>query len=172
MKILDNILPVTTNLSILEELAHIDWKFAMDRNESRFFRAFNNNTGFQNTTLYKGKPVKRHNVNLYAQIILDIVTDKLKMKATPYRFFWNLYFPNPDCYMHTDYDGEDEDKYYTIIYNLHTTDGGTEIDGVSYPDKMGQAKVFKSNTLHKAIPNITDKVRFNLNIIFKSDSEL
>ena len=76
--------------------------------------------------------------------------------------------PTGEGHLHIDYEGEDEDKFYTLIYNFHTTDGGTEIDGIKYPDKMGQAKVFQNNTLHKAIPCVNDKIRFNLNIIFKS----
>ena len=169
VKLLDNILPTTTNLTILEELCYIPYKFAMDTEESRFYRAFKQNNGFQNTTFDKGKPKKRLNINLYAQLILDIVADRLKIRAVPWRFYWNMYLtPTGEGHLHIDYEGEDEDKFYTLIYNFHTTDGGTEIDGIKYPDKMGQAKVFQNNTFHKAIPCVNDKIRFNLNIIFKS----
>jgi hypothetical protein len=63
---------------------------------------------------------------------------------------------------HTD---NDNDNRISILYNLHTTDGGFYLEDKFFPDIMGTAKVFKSNIKHKGIGPIKDKARFNLNIV-------
>ena len=60
------------------------------------------------------------------------------------RIHWNYYSKGQEGVGHVD---RDEDRYISILYNPLTTDGGTEIKKVFYPDIAGQAKVFKSNWL-------------------------
>ena len=55
----------------------------------------------------------------------------------------------------------------SILYNLHTTDGAIEIENKRYNDKESEAKIFQSKKTHRGIGPTCDKVRFNLNIIFK-----
>ena len=54
----------------------------------------------------------------------------------------------------------------SAVYNINATDGGTEIDGKFYNDVESQAKIFKSNILHKGFGPKESNVRFNLNLIF------
>lgn len=167
MIIFDNVLPVESNLKILDLIAKQEWFISRDdMTMSQFETIIAHNTGLQNITYQEGKDGSDYqDINNHAQLILDKVSDKLNIKTKPHRFFWNLYFTPSFAKPHRDWPVPNE--YQTIVYNLHTTDGGTEIEGKNYKDKMGQAKVFESNLLHKGISCKKDKVRFNLNIIFK-----
>ena len=60
-----------------------------------------------------------------------------------------------------------DQNFKSILYNLHTTDGGIKIENDFYSDKMGQAKIFNSNLIHQGFGPTNDNVRFNLNIMFK-----
>ena len=55
----------------------------------------------------------------------------------------------------------------SILYNFHTTDGGTSILGVKYDDVASQAKIFKSEWLHSSYPTVKDKGRVSLNIVIE-----
>ena len=168
MKILNDILPQETNLKILDLVTKENWFVSKDDiNLSQLESLMSYNTGLQNVTYQEGSDFENQfqELNEYAQLILDEVIKKLNIKTEPHRFFWNLYFTPSHSENHRDWPVAD--KCQTIIYNLHTTDGGTEIDGKTFKDKMGQAKIFESNLLHKGISCKEDKVRLNLNIIFK-----
>ena len=167
MKILDEILPIDTNLKILDLVTKHEWFISRDEMHlSPLETLMSYNTGLQNITYQEGKDGSQYKeLNDYAQLILDQVSKRLKIKTEPHRFFWNLYYTTSISKYHKDWPIPNKCK--TIVYNLHTTDGGTDIDGKIYKDKMGQAKVFESNLLHKGVSCVKDLVRINLNIIFR-----
>ena len=170
MVLLDNLLPPDTNVNILDHLATCEWRLSRDNlSESKLLTALNNNSGLQNITYQDGKYCGDRILNIYGHLILDLVSYKLGLRTYPYRFFWNCYLTPSFSKEHRDW--PKPNKYKTIIYNLHTTDGGTEVDGKFYEDKMGQAKIFESNLLHKGISCNYDNVRFNLNIMFGDRNE-
>jgi hypothetical protein len=163
--ILDNILPPETNIRIIEELCNHHWFIAFDIKNDRTKKIFfKKNNGFSINTVLKGNVIVNSILNFYGYIIFDIIKEKINIKAKIYRLYWNMYFKESETELHVDME---ENGYKSIIYNLHTTDGGTEIENYFYPDKLGQAKIFDSNLLHKGIGPTKDNVRFNLNIIYK-----
>ena len=77
---------------------------------------------------------------------------------------YNYYCLNQQAADHTDSLEENE---MSIIYNPHTTDGGTKILDKEYPDVASQAKIFKSTWLHSSLSTVKDKARVSLNIKFR-----
>tara|TARA_E500000318_G_scaffold80219_1_gene75315 strand:- start:238 stop:765 length:528 start_codon:yes stop_codon:yes gene_type:complete len=170
VKIFENILPPKINLEILKLLVkehwHISWDGFEDQRLENIFK--NNNNGFNIVTFKKEAPDYTETktnpfLNLYAEVIGEIVMHKLNIKNFKFeRFFWNMYFKNSTSDIHKD---RQTPGYLSILYSIHTTDGGTEIAGKKYEDKMGIAKVFDSHIDHRGLSPIKDPVRFNLNII-------
>lgn len=78
---------------------------------------------------------------------------------------WNWYNRNSVTKFHEDME---EDNCYSIAYNLHTNDGGTEFkinDKIQfYPSIEGEALFFPSKLLHRGIAPKTTPHRFMLNI--------
>jgi len=119
-------------------------------------------------TYCKTKEIKTCNLelNLYADLILDNICEKLKIKNFNLeRIMWNLYFSSDEGDYHVD---NYENNFLSVLYSLHTTDGGIIIDNNFINDKQGEAKVFKSSILHKGVGPTKDKVRFNLNMVFST----
>jgi len=165
-QLLNNILPIETNKKIINYLAAHHWYIAADYNNiTRTEKIFSNkNSGFSLTTFGEGKIVVDSVLNIYGELIFDIIIEKINIKAKLERIFWNMYFKESQGDLHTD---RPLSNFISAVYNLHTTDGGTEIDGKFYNDIEGQAKVFDSNVLHRGFGPKQDNVRFNLNLIFK-----
>jgi hypothetical protein len=165
VKILNNIIPKIINDNIINELISHPWRVAQDNTENVRKKLFSEiNGGFSLTTLKDGIIQTNTVLNVYGQIIFNIIIDKLKIKARLDRLFWNMYLKQSETEIHAD---KLDPEYFSLVYNLHTTDGGIEIDNKFYPDLESQAKIFKSNILHKGIGPKQDNVRFNLNIMFK-----
>ena len=165
-QLLNNLLPKETNKKIINILTLHHWYIAVDYNNmTKAEKIFSNkNSGFSLTTFGEGKVIVDSFLNIYGELIFDIIIDKLNVKAKLERIFWNMYFKENQADLHTD---KTDSNFVSAVYNLHTTDGGTEIDGKFYNDLEGQAKIFDSNVLHRGIPPKQDNVRFNLNLIFK-----
>jgi hypothetical protein len=68
---------------------------------------------------------------LWARMITSIITWKLKIESFKniYRIHWNYYYGDQQGIGHID---KDENNFISILYNPHTTDGGTEILGKFY----------------------------------------
>jgi len=170
IKILDNILPKDTNLRIINYLCHARWDIACDSGNDRFTKIFSGkNSGFSYATLINGKPTSDDIIlNFYGFIIFDIIVDKLKISAEISRIYWNMYLKKSEGDPHKD---KEDKNFKSILYNLHTTDGGIKIENDFYVDKIGQAKIFNSNLIHQGFGPINDNVRFNLNILYKEINE-
>lgn len=163
-KLLNNIIPKEINKKIIYHLTNSHWFIAWDYKMNRLEKIFSEkNNGFSITTMSEGKIQVDSVLNVYGELIFEKIVEELKIKANLDRIFWNMYLKGSEGELH-------EDRPYnnciSVVYNLHTTDGGTEINGKFYNDKEGQAKIFKSNILHRGFGPKQDNVRFNLNLIF------
>jgi hypothetical protein len=107
-------------------------------------------------------------LNIYAEIICDILYNKSKIIKfkTIDRFYWNWYNQTSVTEYHQD---RKESNKYSIVYNIHNNDGGTEIKINNeinfYKSNIGEAVLFPSNLWHKGIAPKKNKQRFSLNII-------
>tara|TARA_R100001086_G_scaffold214449_1_gene130483 strand:+ start:144 stop:650 length:507 start_codon:yes stop_codon:yes gene_type:complete len=164
--LLNNILPHQTNQKIIKHLANHHWFVAWDNKMDRLERLFSSkNSGFNLVTMDKGKPQLDSVLNVYGEMIFDIIIERLQIKGTLDRVYWNMYLKNSEGDYHQD---RPDENCLSALYNLHTTDGGVEIDGKFYGDVESQAKVFKSNTLHMGFGPKKDNVRFNLNLVVRT----
>ena len=81
------------------------------------------------------------------------------------RLYWNLYSPNAVCQWHIDMGSVGE--YASVVYNLHTNDGGTEFESGKIPSKEGQAIIFSSDLKHRGLAPKNNKWRLNVNLVVK-----
>jgi hypothetical protein len=166
VKLLNNVLSDKDNEQIVKGLLEHHWFLATDNHENLLDKIkLNVNSGFSVTTYHKDRPDWDSYLNKWGHLIFEKIIIKLKIKKYELiRFYWNMYFKGSITQNHRDMEDAD---YLSIVYNLNNSDGGTEINKIFYKDRLGQAKVFKSNILHKGVSPIKEKVRFNLNIVFK-----
>ena len=158
-------IPTNINREVMGVLANHQWYRAFDKAEDRLGNLEKGiSLGWSINTIRNGVQELDSILNFYGNFIFQLILGKAKIKGELNRLFWNMYFPSDVTEIHYDHD---QDGYYSILYNPHTTDGGTEILGKFYPDKMGQAKIFKSNWDHKGICVKQDKARASLNIIIE-----
>jgi hypothetical protein len=170
--LVDDVLPPQENLEILKLLSSRPWgiQHETSNKSDKVLAAFDNNTahtGFAHVTMdsidhnYPGHP--EDPLFIYARLITNLILFKLNVpQPNLYRVHWNYYTQGQQGIGHTDHDSN---RFISILYNPHTTDGGTEILDKFYPDKMSQAKVFKSSWIHRGITVKKDKARASLNIV-------
>jgi|TARA_Y100001951_G_C11257419_1_gene250281 hypothetical protein len=166
VQLINDILTLEENSKLLDKLMYHQWYLTRCRDYQNLTEwvTAGNRSGFSVETLASGKPYDS-NLNEEAFKITKIACEKAGI--TNYeirRFLWNLYFPGDITEIHMDEEG---DGFTSILYNVHTTDGGTIIDNVFYPDKMGQVKIYKSNVKHQGVAPVKDHTRLNLNILLK-----
>lgn len=171
---INNLFSPATNLRIINILVHQHWGFAWDNKERKKnllnYVLENKNHGFYLVTLLQNEDTKKTpesvELNTFGKILVDQVCFKIGIDepVSIDRFYWNMYFNNSNMVEHPDWD---DDSRLTILYNLHTTDGGLQIGKTFYKDNMGEAKIFHGVNLHKGIAPKKDPIRFNLNVVFK-----
>ena len=104
-------------------------------------------------------------LNVYAFVIINQLSKNLGFEYEKItRVGYNYYCRDQHATDHTDSFTKDE---ISIVYNPHTTDGGTKILDKKYPDIAAQAKIFKSIWLHSSWSTVKDKSRVSLNIKIK-----
>lgn len=165
------------NLKIISLLISMEkWKIASDvsTDKERIDRLLTTNPydgGFYYESFNLFKEINDESeLNLYAEIILFSVLEKLKLeKIIPIRFWWNYYNRSSRGEFHKDYF---EDNMYSFIYSLNTNDGGTYIENESnfFKSNEGEVLFFKSNKKHMGIGPTDTCSRFNLNCVFKHDN--
>tara|TARA_R110000851_G_scaffold48624_1_gene117317 strand:+ start:146 stop:661 length:516 start_codon:yes stop_codon:yes gene_type:complete len=149
-------------------LSKLDWLLAAD-NESEEHNKLNLNLkflGLSRDTLDNPDRELWHRLNDFGLIITESVCQKIDLKYKNInRFMWNLYKPNEEGQMHTDCLS---DNCFTILYSLNTSDGYLIVGDQKIYDKQDEAKIFKSNILHKGVGPTKDKYRLNLNIVLST----
>ena len=173
--LVDKVLHSNDNLFLLNYLfanGHFKIGINYPRPEARLEKALLENVqhaGFNYQTYFEKigneNEIFSNPLNLYAFIITNQLSKNLNFKYKKIiRIGYNYYCRNQHATDHTD---SSENNEISIVYNPHTTDGGTKILDKQYPDIGSQAKIFKSNWLHSSWSTIKDKARVSLNIKFK-----
>lgn len=106
--------------------------------------------------------------NSSAELIFDSVLRNSQQTFTNIkivRIMWNYYNRASSGVYHQDMY---VDNYYSILYNLSTTDGGTIVDNTFYEGEQGSAVLFPSAVIHKGVGPTKFKHRFALNIVFEA----
>jgi len=108
-------------------------------------------------------------LNTYVEIISDVVNKQslLQFKRI-YRVVWNWYHQGSITEFHTD---SPKDNMFSILYNLHDNDGGTEFkindEKKFYKSIDSQALLFPSKLYHRGVSPKTNENRFSLNIVIE-----
>ena len=163
VRIIKNILPKENNKQILKYLCNeVPWKIASEyKKPYDIIFSDNLHLGYSYcSNLTDNQEI----LNIPASIVMNTVLEKINLKGKIFRFMWNMYNKNQESFIHSDHHS---DNYISVIYNLHTTDGGTEVNGKFYKDQESDAKIFKSNIKHKGVGPKKDFIRFNLNIVIE-----
>tara|TARA_R110000824_G_scaffold5938_2_gene27234 strand:- start:327 stop:896 length:570 start_codon:yes stop_codon:yes gene_type:complete len=86
------------------------------------------------------------------------------------RIYWNLYSPTATPGWHVDNvaSGGGTGEFASILYNLHTNDGGTQFESGVAPSKEGQAVIFPSDLKHRGVAPKKNKWRLSLNMVVKT----
>ena len=173
IEIIKNILPSEINKKIILLLLESNkWRIAKDHNDE--IKLLNDLLGpdgknygnfLQTYDEYSNINIDTP-LNLYAEIIYLIIkkqTTKYKF-LKPVRFYWNYYTSSSHTENHID---NDKEYMLSFVYNLHTNNGGTEINGVFYPSNESEAILFPSNIVHKGVTSTNTKGRFNFNCVIE-----
>ena len=162
-------IPTQTNKRIIQTLFKTTfWGFAKDNELSHDLNKSNQGLAmvtFQDENIpYSPNEI----LNTYAGIIFDMVQKDsfIKFKKIK-RLYWNWYDQTSQgMAYHID---DPADNKYSIIYNLHTNDGGTNFkinDEIKFEKSTeSEAIVFPSKIWHSGVAPTKDLHRFNLNII-------
>lgn len=170
--ILDNVLTKRDNLTILDWLfSEKHWRLATNYlgPGKRLSKALINNVqhaGFTHTSASIGhENFLDDPLNLYTLVIANQISERCGFDYKKiYRTNWNYYCKNQKATPHID---DPKENLISIIYNLHTTDGGTIILDKEYKDVASQAKIFKSNWEHSSSSVTKDKGRVSVNILLE-----
>tara|TARA_R110000822_G_scaffold293879_2_gene415913 strand:+ start:201 stop:731 length:531 start_codon:yes stop_codon:yes gene_type:complete len=158
---LDNIMPTEKNEKIIKNLCNVGWFLATEYTSPYKFLMQDNHlpAGFNYVT---HKSAQDKDLNNFAEEVVSKTCEILKIKYKIDRIMWNMYLTGQNGTVHTDMHTY---GYLSFLYNLHTTDGGTEIEDTFLIDKESQVKIFDSQTKHKGIGPKKDIIRFNLNVV-------
>lgn len=159
-----------TNKRIIHNLFLAEnWRHASDNSpdEKHVDRA---DAGFILTSHDLNMPhVKNDFLNASALMISDMVEKNTYLNfAKIHRIFWNWYNPNSLMDYHQD---DNRHNRWSIVYNLHSTDGGTEFKNVNNENNIfhqsveSQALLFPSVTDHRGVAPKEKLNRFSLNIM-------
>ena len=172
IEVLDIPFPKESNKQILSYLTgHTHWNFATDLGQDHLIRdnitkPNGNDYGFYRRT-FGDVPQNEHDayLNTMAQTIKHMIDEKSNFNiGIIQRIYWNMYVNSSTMVYHRD--KEIGDNCISIVYNLHSNDGGTNFkDYKTITSKEGQALVFKSEILHKGIASKIIPFRFCLNIV-------
>ncbi len=172
IEIIKDILPTAINKKILSYLAnHQNWRIAKDYESDQklvedLLGPDGSNSGFSSETYNEFHKINLNTpLNLYAELIYEIIKNKTKYKfIKPTRFIWNYYCSNSKTHLHKD---NTTNNYVSFVYCLNENNGGTEIDGKFIHYKEGEALIFPSNISHRGISATDVKSRFNLNCVIE-----
>ena len=161
-------IPKKTNRRIIDTLYKVsNWTLGRDNKDSKY-NINTCNAGLIYSSYMAEQSYVNHEVlNTYAVIILDTIESKSFLKYKKLiRVYWNWYAPGALMELHQD---QNKDNYYSIIYNIHDNDGGTEftIDNKTkfFKSIESEALLFPSILYHRGMAPKENLNRFALNII-------
>jgi|TARA_E500000318_G_scaffold17215_1_gene17447 hypothetical protein len=157
-------IPSNTNKGIIKHLySSQNWHFGWDQNSE--LNINKKDSGLILNINNSNNPV----LSTYAQIIFDVVEKNTAMQFKKIeRIYWNWYHPGSITEFHED---SAEDNKFSIVYNLHDNDGGTEFiinDEVKFVEsKESMAISFPSKVKHRGISPKKNLNRFALNMVLE-----
>ena len=164
LEIIKNIFPSKVNMEIIKILQLTPgWYFGYDKDSEN--NSLNIDEGLALQTFNEDADVliSQQALNMFAFIITSKISDQLSLNFNKLqRVNYNFYHPLSKGKPHIDYDNN---KFYTILYNLNTNDGYTKIEDDKYKSNESEALVFNSNKIHFGC-GPTKGLRYNLNIVF------
>jgi|TARA_R100000455_G_scaffold31289_2_gene24439 hypothetical protein len=162
-------IPNNTNKKIIETLYNTHtWRFGVDNTLSKNPNI--RDSGFMLFTYDVSNEYHNNDIlNTYAQTIFDMIEKKTFMKFKKIdRIFWNWYHPGSIMEFHQD---KKDDNKFSIIYNLHDNDGGTDIKindkNNFYKSVESEALLFPSKLYHRGVAPKENINRFSLNIVLE-----
>ena len=166
--------PSEINKKIINYLGEQQWSYISD-NDSKYKNSFYNilsnplikDSGQAIVSYMKNSPYKNDStLNFFGDYIFSLIQERSKFKIKDLgRLFWNLYTPLSENKLH--FDDNNVGKSISAVYNLHTNDGGTQVENQFISSKEGQVIVFKSEKIHKAISPKINNFRLSLNIVME-----
>jgi hypothetical protein len=162
-KIVKNIFPSNVNTEIIKLLKSTEgWYFGYDKKQISFSIAEDEGLALRTFPEQQNIHSNFQTLNMFAYSVASIVCDKLNinlkgLKRVNYNFYHSLSKGN------THIDSE-TDKCVSILYNLNTNDGYTQIEENKFNSNESEAIVFNSNIKHKGV-GPTKGLRYNINII-------
>ena len=174
-EILDLPVPHRMNEKIINYLGEQSWNYVSDTADEKYKELFYNivsnpllKDAGQAIISYRkyGDFVNNNTLNFFGDFIFSLIQERSNFKIKDVsRFYWNLYTPQSVCQEH--FDQQDIGRYISAVYNLHTNDGGTQVQNQFVPSKEGQAVIFRSEKIHKGISSKTSNFRLSLNIVME-----
>ena len=166
---IDTKIPKETNRRIINELYSLKtWFFGFDKDKKDIFNK--QDSGFSSITFIENEFFHNSDIlNTYAQVIFDTVQKNSLMKFKKIvRINWNWYHSNSITKYHSD---NEKDNSFSIVYNLHDNDGGTEFEindkTTLHKSIESEALLFPSKVSHRGVAPKTSLNRFSLNIILE-----
>jgi hypothetical protein len=173
-EIFDLPVPHRMNQKIINYLGEQAWSYVSDCDEkykNPFYDIVSNpllKDAGQAIVSYRksGDFINNNTLNFFGDYIFSLIQERSNFKIKDVsRFYWNLYTPQSVCQDHSD--EHNVGRFISAIYNLHTNDGGTQVENQFVTSKESQVILFKSEKIHKGISSKTSNFRLNLNIIME-----
>tara|TARA_R100001509_G_scaffold100653_1_gene58825 strand:+ start:42 stop:569 length:528 start_codon:yes stop_codon:yes gene_type:complete len=167
-----NVIPKNCISLIKNLLGYIDYRLSSDINKADFFTTKKFQGLSADTSniklIHESKKLLHTRLNDFAFMIANIICERRDIKIKNItRVMWNLYRPGDEGLFHKD--AEDDEKKFTILYSLNTSDGYLIVNKEKFLDVENEAKIFKSNTLHKGVGPTNDAYRLNVNIVLEHE---
>tara|TARA_R100001509_G_scaffold12823_1_gene6638 strand:+ start:599 stop:1129 length:531 start_codon:yes stop_codon:yes gene_type:complete len=172
-KIEKNVLSKEDLYKIKYHLKDLHWTCGCDSLqylENELFEVQKPFQGMARETLKEPIGKTEKELNKLAQKVADEVCKRQNLNADIIRITWNFYKRSDTgmiFHIDTDNINVDVEKYYSILFSLNDSDGYLQINKFKIKDKENEAKIFKSNLLHKGVAPIKDYFRINLNLVLK-----
>jgi len=173
-EIFDLPIPHRMNERIINYLGEQSWSFVNDshiRYKKPFFDLVSNplckDAGQAIISYSKYFNYKNDDIlNFFGDYVFCLIQERSNFKVKNIsRLYWNIYTPQSVCQEH--FDESNVGKFISAVYNLHTNDGGTQVENQFFPSKESQVIIFKSEKIHKGISSKTSNFRLSLNIIME-----
>ena len=176
IELIDISFPKQLNKTLISYLiSNTAWRFATDLNQDELIRDnITKKNGFDYGFFIRTYDVKEQHyrddfLNNIAQTIKNMIDEKSNFNiGLIQRIYWNMYVNSSVMEYHRDQQADN--NCISIVYNLHTNDGGTNFkDYKTISSKESKAIVFKSEKLHKGIAPKKIPFRFCVNIVCKNN---
>ena len=164
LKKITNIIPSKVNKEIIKILQNTPgWYFGYDEKDQDDSLEKDQGLALQTFNEDADVIISHQTLNMFAFIIANKICDELSITFNKlHRVNYNFYHPLSFGKEHIDYE---DNRFYTILYNLNTNDGYTSIENKKFKSNESEALLFNSNKMHYG-SGPTEGLRYNLNIVF------